>query len=317
MKKQHFLISIIILVSFYTAYGQTFIGGEISTTTLEASGNPYLVDSTLIIAIGDTLTLKKGVSLLFNNFTGLEVFGCLIVDGEENEPVVFSSINDSNYNPKATLLPSSFDWNGITIDTKSGAIKLNNIKVSYSVFGIKSFNSKMTLKYGVFQQNGQYNLIINDYLQEVKDGIPFSYSYQKEQISDTLKINNDQLFLYEQKLKNKRVLVFTTLGTGTISGGLCGFFAVKWGEWHNKYNSMGSGDFNATKNKAILNGSLTITTGVLSAACLITSLKIQLTPVNTQSDSKPDNPKGEKNRKEKTGMHIEISPSKAALVYNF
>jgi hypothetical protein len=80
---------------------------------------------------------------------------------------------------------------------------------------------------------------------------------------------------------------------------------------------MGSGDFNATKNKAILNGSLTITTGVLSAACLITSLKIQLTPVNTQPDSKPDNPKSEKNRKEKTGMHIEISPAKAALVYNF
>jgi aspartyl-tRNA(Asn)/glutamyl-tRNA(Gln) amidotransferase subunit B len=103
MKKKQFLLSIIILVSFYTAYGQTFIGGEITTTTLEASGNPLLGDlSRLLNDSGlelDSADLKLGseafaqlLKLLqggtITNSTAKEVLRSAFETGAEPESIV-------------------------------------------------------------------------------------------------------------------------------------------------------------------------------------------------------------------------------------
>jgi hypothetical protein len=170
------IVAIAILIAGVAVNGETRLSGEIQASVYDQSGNPYIVEKDISVPSGKTLTVKEGCVFLFSGFSGFNVSGNLSIEGSDQKPVIFTCINDNEYNPKSQQLPNPFDWNGIIIGKESGSVHFRNFQLRYSVYGIKSQNSKMTIQTGIFRQNGQFHFTINDKIQYVQDNISYSYN---------------------------------------------------------------------------------------------------------------------------------------------
>jgi hypothetical protein len=170
---------VVILSVFFSLSAETNIGGNLGGMTLDSTGNPYVVDRDIVIPKGKYLTIKAGCDLMFNPFTGITVQGNLKVDGTQEHPVLFTSINDSTLNHQATQSPDAFDWNGILVTKESGDVEVRFANLRYSVYGIKCQNPDILIMQSVFRQNGQYHFTINDKIQKVPENEPFSYNISK------------------------------------------------------------------------------------------------------------------------------------------
>jgi len=174
MKK---IITMVLLAAGFTGlHAETRLSGEIQSSSLGADGNPYIVEKDIVVPAGKQLTIKEGCVLLFNPFTGLNVNGSLSVEGSTQRPVIFSCINDGDFNPKSQQIPNPFDWNGIIASKESGSVHFQNFQLRYSVYGIKSQNPVITLQNGLFRQNGQFHFTLNDKIQYVQDNISYSFN---------------------------------------------------------------------------------------------------------------------------------------------
>src|SRR5512136_2082510 len=129
-----------LLAAFAVAGAQTTISGNLGNMTLDSTGNPFIIEKDIVVPKGKSLTIKEGCALLFKQFTGLTIQGTCTVNGTQEHPVVFTSINDAMFNKTTAQEAGAFDWNGITIVKKSGPAVFNFMNVRYSVFGIKSQN---------------------------------------------------------------------------------------------------------------------------------------------------------------------------------
>ena len=123
------LFSLIAVVALYfvSVNAETHISGDIRTAMLDATGNPYIVDQDVVVPSGKHLTIKEGCVFLFKGFTGINVFGQLTVSGSAKQPVIFTSINDGDFNPKSEQLPNPFDWNGILISREANGCSLHSL----------------------------------------------------------------------------------------------------------------------------------------------------------------------------------------------
>jgi len=155
---------------------ETHITGDITGMTFESGGNPYIVEQDILIPAGNRAVIKEGCVFLFKPFTGLTVHGHLLVEGTQEQPVIFTSINDGEYNQASEQLPNPFDWNGILISRESGTVSLKQFGLRFSVYGIKSQNTNVQIDNGLFRQNGQFHFTINDKIQFVQDNIAYSYN---------------------------------------------------------------------------------------------------------------------------------------------
>lgn len=122
---------------------------------------PYHVTQTIKIPAGTEVIIEKGVVFLFEDFTGIEVKGRLIARGTKEEPIVFTSDNDTAYNPGSSIEPAPFDWDGISIDQNSTLALFENCVIQYSLFGIKSLSDSVVIASCQFKQNGQSDVSIN------------------------------------------------------------------------------------------------------------------------------------------------------------
>jgi hypothetical protein len=144
--------------------------------TFEPSGNPYIITETIVVQKGKKTIIKPGCVFLFKPFSGLEVQGSMVVNGIQNEPVVFTSANDGKYNPKAAQIANPFDWNGINVGNNGQEVRFANFVLAYSIFGIKSQTEEIAIENGIFRQNGQFHFTINDGIKPVQEDIPFSFN---------------------------------------------------------------------------------------------------------------------------------------------
>jgi hypothetical protein len=224
--KKSYLLSIAILCCISGTFGvraETHISGDIRTAMLESTGNPYIVDQDVVVPAGKRLTIKEGCVLLFKGFTGINVLGQLTVSGTAKLPVVFTSINDGDFNTKSEQLPNPFDWNGILIARESNGAALQNFQLRYSVYGVKSQNTNVTIQSGIFRQNGQFHFTINDKIQYVQDNISFSYAGgepEKTQTQASQGKSGDETRAPASPAgttsKNKLILRYSSLGIGVI-----------------------------------------------------------------------------------------------------
>ena len=225
MKKTFILLSAIFsLIASLNA--ETHLSGDIGGRNFEPSGNPFVVDQDVVIPKDTKITIKPGCVFLFKSFTGINVYGGLFVEGDLDNPIVFSSVNDANYNPDATQLPNSFDWNGIYVSEESGDVKLRNFKLMYSVFGIKSKKNQITIQNGNFKQNGQFHFTINDNIHYVQDNISYSYNVVKKTepkatTTDSKPSSNKKETTKSKNpnIKKRKVAAGIFLGVGIISLG--------------------------------------------------------------------------------------------------
>lgn len=168
-----------IFVGFYpiaTVYAETTLPATPCDSILTASGNPYIVETEITIPKGHRLCIKEGCMLFFRPFTGITVEGSLIVEGTSENPVIFTSVNDSLLTPNPTQLANPFDWNGIYITHNADNVELSCFSLMYSVYGIKSQKAMFSIVNGTFRQNGQYNCTVDEVVKQVVEGIPFTYS---------------------------------------------------------------------------------------------------------------------------------------------
>jgi hypothetical protein len=169
--------SVLTLLALVAAAGaQTAISGSVGDMTLDSTGNPFIVEKDITVPKGKSLTIHEGCALIFKQFTGLTIQGSCTVNGTEEHPVVFTSINDAMYNKTTAQEAGAFDWNGITIQKKSGAVVFNHIDVRYSVYGIKSQNPGIIVRQSTFKQNGQFHFTVNGTIQSVQENQPYSFN---------------------------------------------------------------------------------------------------------------------------------------------
>jgi hypothetical protein len=155
---------------------QTTISGNLGDMTLDSTGNPFIVEKDITVPKGKSLTIKEGCALLFKQFTGLTIQGTCTVNGTQEHPVVFTSMNDAMYNKTTAQEAGAFDWNGVTVGKKSGPAVFNYADVRYSVYGIKSQNPGIVIRRSTFNHNGQFHFTINEKIQTVQDNQPYSYN---------------------------------------------------------------------------------------------------------------------------------------------
>ena len=97
------------------------------------SGSPYIVNETIIIQEGATLTIEPGVIVKFEQ-TGLIVRGELSATGAKENPVVFTSIHDNARGgqsaPWSSGNPAPGDWGAIKIEP-NGQANLNYAVINY------------------------------------------------------------------------------------------------------------------------------------------------------------------------------------------
>ncbi len=174
--KKFALLWLVVACVVSVPYAETHLSGDIKTATIDSTGNPYIVDQDVVVPAGKVLTIKPGAVFLFKAFTGLNVFGRIHVAGSSKRPVVFTSMNDGDYNSKSDQLPNPFDWNGVLVEKESPGALFENFQLRYSVYGLKSQIGNITIQNGFFKQNGQFHFTINDKIQYVQDNIAYSYS---------------------------------------------------------------------------------------------------------------------------------------------
>jgi hypothetical protein len=142
---------------------------------IKAENSPYIVETDIFVSPGTTVAIDSGVVLLFNNFTGLHIQGTLYAKGTTDKPIVFTSKNDSYYNPYATINAAPYDWNGIDIYENAIGTYFNNSVVQFSVYGIRSQTEHFKISNSRFLQNGKTNISIKENILDVKDTL-FSYT---------------------------------------------------------------------------------------------------------------------------------------------
>jgi len=140
----------------------------LSVLTPALGGDRQVVKATITVKAGDTLTIKPGSELLFNNYTGLIIKGHLKAIGTKEQPIAFASVADTADGG------TSFDWNGIEV-TETGSIDLAYCLITNATSGITTDMSRsVNLDKCIFKSNGQWHVSIAGEIQPVTDGQPYS-----------------------------------------------------------------------------------------------------------------------------------------------
>ena len=152
--------------------GDTLSGRLIAD--VKPGARPFVVTGDLYVPAGITVTIAAGTVFLFEPFAALHVQGMLCASGTARNPVVFTSRNDHEWNPAASLSAAPFDWNGIEIDTTADGTEFSECIVRYSVSGITSRTDHFILNNVQFGYNGKTDLTVKGE-QRPTDVRPYSY----------------------------------------------------------------------------------------------------------------------------------------------
>ena len=264
---KHFSLFILILLySPFHAFCATTINGDIGNLIFEKAKSPYIVSEDIFIPEGKTTTIKEGTVFLFKSFTGLTIYGNVTVEGSQDNPVIFTSVNDAGFNDSASQLAQSFDWNGILIDRNAQKIQLRNFRLCYSVYGIKSKKDNILIINGVFKDNGQFNFTVNEQIQLVEDKVSYSYGYDALKRDDSLKTTK-----IEAKYKRPTILFISAGGVCAVAAVVLGIVASQTSsDYFNNSADWDQQTKQNSRNAYKAETGATIAAGVVSAALLTT-----------------------------------------------
>ncbi len=121
-------------------------------TTLTKEDGPYVINSSVTIADGVTLTIEPGTIMKFGNGAALIIRGDLNFSGTEENPVVFTSIYDDHYGGDTNgdgnaTTPDAGDWQGIQFYDDDGNSILQYAKIQYASQSIYIKNSSPIISY--------------------------------------------------------------------------------------------------------------------------------------------------------------------------
>jgi hypothetical protein len=254
-----------ILLSIVCVFADVKLSGNVDDMTLVMDQNPYVITDDVIVPPGKKLIITRGCIILFKPFTGISVSGSLLVQGDPEKPVVFTSENDNKFNHVSPQFPNPFDWNGILINQNATETVMNNFIVKYSVYGVKSYKGDIIIENGIFSNNGQSNLTIKETMKNVADGIPYNYQQEpsinisfKMQENDSQKVaqQSEKIVQPVEKPKKQRIpgAWRKPVAIGAVgAGGLClvasGYYLYKAYDYNKKYLSSYGTEMDQNKKK--------------------------------------------------------------------
>ncbi len=161
-----------------TANATDVSGSQSGRWTL--AGSPYIVIGDAIIPKGQTLTIEAGVVVKFLGNYGLRVEGTLAAIGRPGDRIVFTSVNDGEFDTSARpprLSPSSKDWKGLEFaGADAQASRLEHCILRYSDKAIIAKFSKPGLKRIIITDCGAQTFVVDGKTIPVQDGIEADYS---------------------------------------------------------------------------------------------------------------------------------------------
>ena len=124
--------------SFTVIPSVVHVCGTLTTSTTWDSPS-YILDCTVILAAGVTLTVPAGTVVKAESEAGILVRGgSLVAEGSADSPIVFTSIHDGSAGgaTDTNAPPAVGDWTGITVgdaddDSRGGRLELSHARLSY------------------------------------------------------------------------------------------------------------------------------------------------------------------------------------------
>lgn len=178
-------------------------------STVPGTGRPYLVTGDIEVPPGEVVHIEPGVILLFEEFTGLNIYGVLKAQGTAQRPVYFTSAHDPVANISSSVKPAAYDWNGITVTQSGVGTHLSNCSVRYSLFGISTLTDKIFINSCTFKSNGKSDLVVNG--EKLRAGAgPYSFGSIEEVTPeiDTVRVPVETV---ERPLPRKPIIRYSSL----------------------------------------------------------------------------------------------------------
>ena len=159
-------------VQFGTVKASTVVSGLISSdTTWTLAGSPYMITGDVLVDAGAVLNIEAGVAVKFGDGTRLIVDGTLIADGDEAQPITFTS---------DAATPSPGNWGTINFRGSSTESIMKWTKIGYASDGVTVNAGSPTLehcdvsnnqRYGVYVSAGAPTIVESTVSGNGKDGI--------------------------------------------------------------------------------------------------------------------------------------------------
>ncbi|MBQ2594665.1 MAG: right-handed parallel beta-helix repeat-containing protein [Candidatus Riflebacteria bacterium] len=147
--------------------------GVVNTNVVwNSQGSPYEITGDLIITQGSSLIISKGTEVrvakgdkwdsdgTMDNTVGISVFGTLLVQGTESEPVAFTS---------AENIPQNGDWEGIVFKDSADltASNIKGLKVQFAKVGLSGENGLPVISESEFINCSQAGILCNSSVKDI------------------------------------------------------------------------------------------------------------------------------------------------------
>jgi hypothetical protein len=188
---------------------------------ISANKSPYYVVADIYVPSGKIVEIEPGTVLLFKNFTGLHIQGVLTAKGTLMRDIIFTSVNDEDYNQSANLNPTPYDWNGIYVHKDGVGTDLERVKIRYSVKGILSETKFIRLSEVLFHENGRANFTVESEPKPVVPDMPYSYNLSlKDAVVDGVPVK----ILRDPHATSRNIIRYAGLLCFVGSGGVAGYY---------------------------------------------------------------------------------------------
>lgn len=138
----------------------------------------YIVDEDINIPAEKKLILQPGTHLFFNPHTVLKVFGELLCEGTEENPIVFRTIATASDSASGDFI----QWTGIIV-AKRGAVSLSNCEIHSSLYGVQVPDTASILLFSnVTFENNDNQLIIGEEPVLAKDTSHYTFHVPKRKV---------------------------------------------------------------------------------------------------------------------------------------
>lgn len=174
-----------------SAHADTHVSTSITTNTeWTVAGSPYIVDQSITISTGVTLTVDAGVTVRFALGKSLTVNGTLKTNGTSSDEILFTSINDV-----AGGTPAAGDWGTITLPTGTG----HGLQATHTTFryghglSVNTTAAVAELSYVTISNMGGSGLYVGGVNQT--PGAVVSHSEIRNNTDNGIKVDNSAAFV--------------------------------------------------------------------------------------------------------------------------
>lgn len=139
-----FLFSLLFISCSILSFAQTNVSGGIyQNTTWSLSGSPYIVNSSVVVFPGKTLTIEPGVEIQINNQNNTNIYietrGTINCIGTDAQPITVRALYD-------TL--NTVAWQGfVCTSSQGGILNADRIEISNAYFPLSYETIPTTLSY--------------------------------------------------------------------------------------------------------------------------------------------------------------------------